>query len=98
LEVSLLLGSITTKHEQLKRRLINPYSLVHKDKFRSCLQKSIVSFANLPVGHTPDFICLAPWGGLNSVIEEFEEDVTISEEETSEEETGSETETDVKDK
>jgi len=73
-----------SKYKKLKLRLFNQYSLSNLDKIGYNIQESIVSFARLPLGHSFDFICLAPWGGLDSVIEEFEEDVTISSEEEDE--------------
>jgi hypothetical protein len=68
------------KYKKLKARLTNPCIISNLDRFELEVQASIVSFAKLPIGHTPDFICLAPWGGLDSVIEEFEEELTLSSE------------------
>jgi len=71
----------SNKYKSLKQKLFNSLRLSNLDRIGSDIQESIVHFARLPLGHSFDFICLAPWVGLDSVIEEISEDVTISSEE-----------------
>jgi len=70
---------LDSKYKKLKLRVVNSIALSDPVKFESDLRASVLSFARLPVGHPLDFICLAPCGGLDSVIEEsFSELITLS--------------------